>query len=74
MSGSAQLHRDIGTLEARVDELNARLDRMEPKIDGMFEAITEARGGWQTLMWVGGAAGAIGAGVTSLVQKLKGGG
>lgn len=68
----ADLHRDIGRLEARVDGLDMRTKDMHEKLDVVYEAVVSARGGWKTLLWVGGAAASAGAAVASLVQWFRG--
>ena len=47
--------------------LEHRCAAMESKLDDIIETLSEAKGGWRTLLWVGGAAGAIGALVAKFV-------
>lgn len=63
----SQIHRDIGRLEGQVRALESQVADMKVKIDVMHEAITSAKGGWKTLLWVGGAAASLGALVTKIV-------
>lgn len=64
----SQIHRDIGRLEGQVRAMESQIVDMKTKIDVMHEAITTAKGGWKTLLWVGGASASLGA----LVAKIVG--
>lgn len=55
------LHRTIGAHEAQLDDLQRRVERIEDKLDLLLATVNEARGGWRTLMLIGGLAGAVGA-------------
>lgn len=46
--------RDIGALQQQ-------LARVEHKLDEVITTLSEAKGGWRTLMLIGGAGGVIGA-------------
>lgn len=48
---------------------NAELDR---KLDQVLAQLAEARGGWRTLMLIGGAAGTLGSAATWFFSHLKG--
>lgn len=63
---------EVAHLKLAVADLrttNAELDR---KLDQVLAQLAEARGGWRTLMLIGGAAGSLGGGLTWLVSHLKG--
>ncbi|MEH6436706.1 hypothetical protein [Massilia sp. DD77] len=63
---------EVAHLKLAVSDLrstNAELDR---KLDQVLAQLAEARGGWRTLMLIGGAAGSIGSGLTWLASHLKG--
>ena len=51
----------LGAHGEAIDMLKDRMTRMEAKLDGIATTLSEARGGWKTLLMVGGAAGAVGA-------------
>jgi prefoldin subunit 5 len=68
---------DITRLEVQVAHLSASTARLEEsnqqlteKLDQVLLTLSEARGGWKTLMVVGGAASALGGIVTWLVQHF----
>lgn len=64
----AELHRDIGRLEATQALMQVQMSDMQKKVDVMHDAIVSAKGGWRVLMAVGSAGAAIGA----IVAKLMG--
>lgn len=59
--------RDFGRLEADVANLEKKVDAMVLKVDEMHRALMQAQGGWRVMVLVGGAAAAVGAGVTKLI-------
>lgn len=64
------VQRDIGRLETQVETIDARLARVESKLDGLGELLSQARGGWKTLLLVAGAAGAMGAWAAKLAAAV----
>lgn len=63
---------EVAHLKLAVADLrttNAELDR---KVDLVLAQLAEARGGWRTLMLVGGAAGTLGSGLSWLLSHWKG--
>jgi hypothetical protein len=64
------IQRDIGRLETQVAAIDARLLRVEHKLDGLGELLSQARGGWRTLMLVAGVAGAMGAWATKIATAF----
>lgn len=46
------------------------LEQMGKDIHAIREMLAEAKGGWRTLMWVAGAAGAIGAILAKVVPAI----
>lgn len=61
---------DIAKLQVQVDHLTVTVEDLKEsnkeqtvKLDQVLLALSEAKGGWRTLMLVGGAASSIGAGV-----------
>jgi prefoldin subunit 5 len=68
---------DIARLEVQVAHLTASTARLEgsnqqltEKLDQVLLTLSEARGGWKTLMVVGGAASAVGGLFTWVMQHL----
>lgn len=68
---------DISRLEVEVSHLTTGMGELQEsnkqltaKLDQVLLALSEARGGWRTLMLVGGAASTAGAGITWLMQHF----
>jgi len=69
--------RDFGHLEGRVDALattvaaqSEAMKLMTIQLKTMNDTLTEAKGGWRAMMYMGGAAGAIGSLITWAAQHL----
>lgn len=63
--------REFGRLEGAVSALKTELDSvktkqtlMDAKLDLVLDKLSEAKGGWRALMWLGGAGATLGAGLT----------
>lgn len=70
------LQRVIGRLEAQVQSLgNAvalltnKVDTLDDKLDAVEKTLSEARGGWRTLIWIAGASSALG-GIATYLASL----
>lgn len=66
-----------GQADARLDEGDrrhkaniVRFEAIELKLDGILEMMTLVRGGFRLLLAVGATAGAIGAGISSIIRYL----
>ncbi|SFM63432.1 hypothetical protein [Rugamonas rubra] len=64
----ATLEAEVGHLTASMVDLKASQAAMGAKLDAVLAQLSEAKGGWKTLMLVGGAASSIGAGLTWLLN------
>jgi phage shock protein A len=62
--------RDIGRLEAKVEQLEKTVEQMDEKLDQLMAYMSEARGSWKTVMALGGFAAAVGSGITWVVTHL----
>lgn len=68
------IHHDLGRHDAQIEGLQNQFKQLHKDMQAMNAALieinktlAEARGGWKTLMLVGGIAAAIGAGFAKLV-------
>lgn len=66
----ARLESEVAHLTAAVAEIKASQAETVEKLDAVLLKLSEARGGWRTLMLVGGAASSLGAGLTWLVAHM----
>lgn len=75
---SVEIHRDLGKHDAQIDALNAQVNRMYDDMQQMMgqlttiqQTLSEAKGGWKTLMWVGGLSAALGGIVVKVMTWLQ---
>ncbi len=68
----------IAVIQNEVAHLKAALVRVEStnaqqsaKLDTVLSTLTEAKGGWRALMWVGGVATTLGGGFGWALSHLK---
>lgn len=54
----------IARLEERMKHMEGTMNTMADQVDTLVRTVNEARGGWKTLMLVGGAAATITGAVT----------
>lgn len=67
---SEELYQQVGAHNAKIGHLEYELREMRRELSEIRQVLSEARGGWRTLMLVGGAAGAVGAGMAKLGMLL----
>jgi len=63
-----EIHRDLGRHDAEIETLQKEIAELRQEIKQISKILNEARGGWRTMMLLGGAAGAVGAAITKLAQ------
>lgn len=62
----------IAVIQTEVSYLKSSLARSEEKLDKIMSTMDEARGGWKTLLLIGGAAGTVGGGLNWLITHWRG--
>ena len=67
-----EIHRDLGRHEAEIMSLQADMRELKSDVKTILNTLSEARGGWKTLMLIGGIAGAAGALITKVIPFLGG--
>lgn len=67
----AALQVEVSYLKVAVADLRATNTLQNEKLDKVLAQLAEARGGWRTLMLIGGAAGSIGSGLTWFLSHMK---
>lgn len=81
MESSNELHRDLGKHDAQIEALERDMKYMRQEVQEMRAefatalasintTLSEAKGGWKTLMWVGGAGATVGVITTKLLSAL----
>lgn len=68
---SADIHRTLGEHDAQLEALGRDVSEMKADIKAIRETLSEARGGWKTLLLVGGAAGSMGALIGKFLPFLR---
>lgn len=78
MTGSTIDPRDFGRLESEVEALSdlvrsqtTAMANMSARLDTMNATLSEARGGWKTLMLIGGAAAGLGSAISWALAHIK---
>ena len=60
----------VGHLQSQLTEIKSRQATIDAKLDLVVSQLSEAKGGWRTLMMIGGAATTVGAAVSWVAQHL----
>jgi hypothetical protein len=61
----------IARLEAQFAFMRETLMKMDERLEVMERQLAEAKGGWRTLMWLGGAAAGLGSVVTWALSHVR---
>lgn len=67
----ARLEERISTIDRDMRAQTEKLEAMQQQLTQVLEALSEAKGGWRTLMWLGGAAATFGAMVSWMLTHVK---
>lgn len=68
------IERDIGRHDEAIETLKNEVSALRTDIAEIKSILASARGGWRTLLAVGGIAGAVGAAIFKFIGTVKGGG
>lgn len=63
--------RDFGRLEQEVRQLSTQVTDMKKTLETINDTLSQARGGWRTLMLLGGAGAAVGSAVSWVIQHVR---
>lgn len=61
----------IARLEEQLSSMRHTLEKMDERMEAMETQLAEARGGWRTLVWLGGAAASMGAAMSWVVSHVR---
>lgn len=64
---SDEIQRDLGRHEAQIEQLREDMSSVKADVHTIKEILSEAKGGWKTLLLVAGVAGSAGA----IISKLS---
>ena len=62
---------EYGGMKAEVAAIKLKQTQMDEKLDLVLDKLSEAKGGWKTLMALGGAGATLGAMVPWIADHLK---
>jgi prefoldin subunit 5 len=65
-----RLQTEVAHLTQGMEDLQESNKQLTAKLDQVLLALSEARGGWRTLMLVGGAASTLGGAITWAIQHF----
>lgn len=65
-----QFQRDIGRHDAEIEALQTDMKELKHDVKKILATLSEARGGWKTLLLVAGIAGTMGALATKIATIL----
>lgn len=63
---------EFGRLQAQVAQLTALVGELRTDVKAMRDQMTEAKGGWRTLVFLGGAAASLGGVLSWALAHLTG--
>ena len=63
--------RDYGQLEEQVKRLIKDVDSLTENVQAMRDMMEQSKGGWRTLVWLGGVAGSAGAAISWAMDHVK---
>ncbi len=66
----ARLEERMQTVVRDMEAQNVKLEAMSVQLDQVLSTLSEARGGWKTLMWIGGASASVGGLVSWALNHL----
>lgn len=75
---SEEIQRDLGKHDAQIDALNARVDELSSdlktvmsQLSSIQQTLSEAKGGWKTLMWISGVSAAVGGLMVKVITWIQ---
>ncbi len=66
----ARLQTQVAYLTQQINDIQRTNLQQNEKLDKLLTQLSEARGGWRTLMWIGGSGTAFGIGLTWLIEYV----
>ena len=66
----AEMRVKIANLQAGQTDLLTQVRSMNGTLQTINTTLSEAKGGWKTLLWLGGASGALGAALAHLAHTI----
>jgi hypothetical protein len=71
MTQDAIDRRDYGKLEAQVEQLVKDVDALTKSVQSMRDLMEQSKGGWKTLVYLGGIAATVGGAANWLISHVR---
>jgi prefoldin subunit 5 len=75
---SEGIHRDLGKHDAQIEALKEQVNHLHEdmkqvmeQLSGIQQTLSEAKGGWRTLLWISGLSATIGGVVVKVAMWLQ---
>ena len=69
-SDDTNTQRSIGHLQASVENLQGEVALLRQQMTAVLEIANTAKGGWKTLLSVGGISASMGAGLAAFIDRI----
>lgn len=66
----SDIYRDLGTHDAEIENLKEEVHRMRKDLSEIKDILSQAKGGWRTMMAIAGFGAAVGSAITWALFKL----
>ena len=71
MSDDSIDRRDYGRMEAQVEQLTKDVHALRETVSAMNDLMQQSKGGWRTIVFLGGIAGTMGAFISWALTHVK---
>jgi hypothetical protein len=75
---SEEIHRDLGKHDAQIEALKEQVNHLHEdmkqvmeQLSGIQQTLSEAKGGWRTLLWISGLSATIGGVVVKIAMWFQ---
>lgn len=75
---SEEIHRDLGKHDAQIEALKEQVNHLHEdmkqvmeQLSGIQQTLSEAKGGWRTLLWISGLSATIGGVVVKVAMWFQ---
>jgi hypothetical protein len=75
---SEEIHRDLGKHDAQIEALKEQVNHLHEDMKQVMEqlssiqqTLSEAKGGWRTLLWISGLSATIGGAVVKIAMWFQ---
>ena len=62
-----ELKGTVKAVDSKVGDLEEKVEKLAMKVDNLIEIVTEARGGWRTVVWLGSVSATLGGAIVGAI-------